>query len=91
MIGVSCFVSEAKMKELHSSMLRFCQSQKTRLKPACSMVVKSIGPVVEYQFSVEYNGNWQDSPQRWITKSMFLFELKRVTEEMQIELKSLDT
>ena len=55
------------------------------------MVVKSIGPVVEYQFSVEYNGNWQDSPQRWITKSMFLFELKRVTEEMQIELKSLDT
>jgi hypothetical protein len=54
------------------------------------MVVLDIGPVVKYQFSIEYKGNWQDSPQRWITKSMFLFELKRAMQEMQIELMNFE-
>ena len=85
-IQVPFIISEQKMKDLHVKMLKYCQSNKSRLKNSLTMNVMDIGPVVRYQFSIEYKGNWQDSIQRNQTKSMYLFELKRATAELEIPL-----
>ncbi len=78
------------MKTLQEELVKFCQSQKSRLKPSTTMHCQEVGPVVKYQFSIDYKGNWQDAPQRWVTKSMFLFELKRLTSDLEIPLASLE-
>lgn len=89
-IHVPFTVTEEKMRQLQQRMIVFCKTQSTRLKPNTTMDIIDIGPNVTYQFSLEYKGNWQDAAQRWNTRTMFMFELKRAMAEFEIPQVQLD-
>jgi hypothetical protein len=38
-----------------------------------------------YLFSINHLGSWQDGGKRWSSRTMYLFELKKAMEELDIK------
>ena len=77
---------EETIKAIHIKILEFLRSNTKILKSDCMYDIITIEDrMITIRVQIPYIGNWQDGLKRWTTRTKFMFALKKILVDFEIE------